>query len=78
MKCYSCKGEMEEEVELIISKGKTIPQNILKCKSCGKAIVSSEEYEKIRKELHPSFFKRIKNIFKSQIEFVEGFKGKVL
>lgn len=38
-----------------ISKGRTIPQKITRCNKCGRAIVSSDEYEKVRKELHPSF-----------------------
>ena len=69
---------MENGVQLIISNGKTIPQKILKCCKCGKAIVSSDEYEKIRRELHPSIFTRIKNIFNGNTEFVDVFKGKVL
>ena len=78
MKCYKCNGQMEKGVELIISKGKTIPQKILKCKKCGKAIVSADEYDRVRKELHPSILTRIKNLFKVDTEFVELFKGKVL
>jgi len=77
-KCYSCSGKMEKGVELIITKGKTIPQEILKCTKCGKGIVSSDEYERVRKELHPSIFSQIKNIFKADTECVEIFKGKVL
>jgi hypothetical protein len=69
---------MEEGVEFIISKGKTIPQKIKKCTKCGKAIVSADEYERIRKELHPSILARIKNFFKSDTEFVDIFKGKIL
>lgn len=78
MKCYKCNGQMEKGVELIISKGKTIPQEIMKCKKCGNVIVSSDEYERVRKELHPSIFGRIKNLFKVDTELVELFKGKVL
>ena len=78
MKCYSCGGMMESGVELIISKGKTIPQRIIKCNACGKAIVNSDEYERVRKELHPTIFTRIKNLFKGNTEFVDLFKGKVL
>ena len=77
-KCYSCSGQMEKGVELIISKGRTIPQEIMKCKKCGKAIVSSDEYERVRKELHPSIFSRVKNLFKVNTEFVDISKGKVL
>lgn len=77
-KCYACNGEMEKGVELIITNGKTIPQEIMKCNKCGKAIVSSEEYERVRKELHPSIFSWIKSLFKVDTECVEIFKGRVL
>ena len=69
---------MERAIELIISNGKTIPQKIMKCSRCGKATVSSDEYERVRKELHPSIFSRIKNIFKVNAEFIEISKGKLL
>ena len=77
-KCYSCGAQMEEGVELIISKGKTIPQQVIKCNKWGKAIVSSDEYEKVRKKLHPSLFSRIKNLFGTNTEVIDIFKGKVL
>jgi len=54
---------MEKTVELVISKGKTIPQEIQKCRECGKAIVDADEYEKVRKKLHSSIFTRVKNFF---------------
>jgi len=76
--CYSCGGQMENGVELIINKGKTIPQKIMKCVKCDNGVVSSGEYERVRKELHPSIVSRIKNFFKVDINFVEIFKGKVL
>ena len=78
MKCFVCGGHMEEGVELIISKGKTIPQQVMKCTECGKAIVSSDEYEKVRKQIHPSIFARIKNLFCAETEVVDIFKGRVL
>lgn len=54
---------MEESIELIIIKGRTIPQIINKCVKCGKAVASIDEYEKVRKEIHPSFTERIKKLF---------------
>ncbi|MBS3163392.1 DUF4042 domain-containing protein [Candidatus Woesearchaeota archaeon] len=77
-RCYSCKGKMEEGIELIIYNGKTLSQQVMKCVKCGKAVVSSEEYERIRKELHPSIINRIKSLFKNNIEFISIAKGKVL
>lgn len=69
---------MEKGVELIISKGRTIPQEIIKCNKCGKAVVSANEYERVRKELHPSLFSRIKGLFHLNPEFIEISKGKIL
>jgi len=69
---------MEKSTDLIVSKGRNITQAIMKCSKCGKGIVSSDEYERVRKELHPSIFSRIKNMFKSSAEFAEISKGKVL
>jgi uncharacterized Zn finger protein len=77
-KCPFCGWQMEKGVELIISRGKTIPQEIMKCTECGKGVVNADEYERVRKELHPSLFSRIKNIFKIDTEVVEIFKGRVL
>ena len=77
-KCYSCGSRMEKGVELIIYGGKTIPQEVMKCTKCGKATVSSDEYERVRKELHPSLSRRIKNLFRAETEFVDLFKGKIL
>lgn len=69
---------MEKGVELVISKGRTIPQKIMKCIKCGKAVVNSDEYERVRKELNPSLFSRIKSLFHISPEFVEISKGKIL
>jgi len=77
-KCYLCGGQTEKGVELIISRGKTIPQEVIKCIKCGKSIVSSDEYERVRKELHPSILDRIKNLFNADTKFVDIFRGKVL
>ncbi len=77
-KCYACGSKMETDVELIICKGKTIPQEIIRCANCGKSIVKSDEYERVRKELHPSIFAAIKGFFRPDAEFVDLFKGKVL
>lgn len=69
---------MEEGVELIIHKGRTIPQTVKKCSKCGKAIVSANEYERVRKELHPSLFDRIRKLFKVDAKFVDIAKGRIL
>lgn len=69
---------MKKGVELVISKGRTIPQEIMKCVKCGKAVVSSDEYERVRKELHPSLFSRIKNLFKIDTKFVDISEGRII
>ena len=79
MKCYKCKGRLERNTELIIHKGKTIPQKTLKCVKCGAVVTHIDDYEKTRKKIRPSFLERIKNLISStKTEFVELSKGKVL
>ncbi len=79
MKCYKCNGKLEENTELIIHNGKTIPQKILKCVKCGTSVTHIDDYEKTRKQLHPSFTERIKNlIFGGKTDFIDLSKGKVL
>lgn len=63
MKCYNCGNLMKESIELIIIKDRTIPQITNKCVKCGKAVVSIDEYEKVRKAIHPSLIERIKKYF---------------
>ncbi|MBS3143087.1 hypothetical protein J4464_06890 [Candidatus Woesearchaeota archaeon] len=69
---------MKKSVDLIIHSGRTIPQRALKCVSCGKSTVSMEEYERVRKVLHPSLFDKIRSFFKPSTEAVDLFKGRVL
>jgi len=78
IKCYSCGARLEESVELILHKGKTIPQRVQRCSKCGKSVVSIDEYDKVRSQLHPSLITRIKGAFTSKTEFVDIFKGKLL
>ena len=79
MKCYKCSGKLEEHTELIIHNGKTIPQKILKCVKCGKAVTHIDEYEKTRKQINPSFIEKIKNFISGgKTDFIDISKGKVL
>jgi len=50
-KCYICGGKMKKITSKITVHGKSAIQNVTKCNSCGKGIVSSEEYERARKQL---------------------------
>lgn len=76
--CYVCGGKMEEGVDLVFHKGKTIPQKVQKCIKCGKSVVSIDSYEEVRKQIHPSFIGRVKSLFSSKTDIVDVFKGKVL
>ena len=79
MKCYKCKGNTEESVDLIIHNGKTHTQRVMKCKHCGNSVVSINEYEKIRKEIYPSLFAKLKSFFKSNdTKIVDLLDGKIL
>ena len=78
IKCYKCGGKMENHVELIINKGKTIPQEVQKCRKCGTTVVHINEYERVRKQIHPSFLNRIKSVFSNKIEITDINKGKIL
>jgi len=79
MKCYKCNRRLEESTELIIHNGRTIPQRILKCAKCGTAVTHINEYEKTRKQIHPSIIEKIKSfIFGGKTDFIDLAKGKVL
>jgi hypothetical protein len=69
---------MKEDIALVVHNGKTIPEKVQKCCHCGESIVSAKEYERVRKELHPSLFNRVRNLFKNNVELVELSKGKIL
>ncbi len=77
-KCYSCGSKTEPSVELIVVNGRSIPQQVMRCNNCGNVVVSSEEYERVRKELHPSLIERMHNFFKPNIEFIDILKGRLL
>lgn len=78
MRCYNCGSPIKEKVELILVKGKSIPQKVKKCGECGKSTVSLDEYERIRKEIHPHLLTKIKGFFKTNLKSVDVHKGKVL
>ena len=78
-KCYLCKGNLEESVELIIHKGKTMPLSVLKCVKCGEATSSLDDYEKVRRGIHPTILDRIKGFLgKSEYKTIDLFKGRIL
>lgn len=76
--CDFCGGTLIETKDIVMSKGKSIPINVRECKKCGETFSSLKEVERVRKELHPSLWARIKNCFISPSTEIEFFKGKVL
>lgn len=73
-KCHECGGELREDTELIENE----PIHVLKCVKCGRYTVSINEYERIRKKLHPTLLERMKSILGLDNQSNLGFKGKVL
>lgn len=77
--CDFCKGELAGTKDIVMSGGKSVPINVQECKKCGETFSSLKEAEKVRKELHPSFWEKIKNLFvPSSTKEIGFFKGKVL
>ncbi|MBW2966226.1 hypothetical protein KY342_03935 [Candidatus Woesearchaeota archaeon] len=76
--CDFCGGKLIETKDIVMSKGKSVPINVKECQKCGETFSSLKETERVRKELHPSLWSRIKNFFSSPTTEVEFFKGKVL
>ena len=77
-KCPFCKGRLEPGVELVIHNGKTSTLNVLKCIKCGKASSHIDEYERVRREIHPTIIERIKSLFSTTVKTVDLFKGRML
>ncbi|MBU0627797.1 MAG: hypothetical protein KKC75_01285 [Nanoarchaeota archaeon] len=76
--CDFCKGNLVETKDIVMSGGKSIPIEVLECKKCGETFSSLKEAERVRKELHPSLWAKIKGCFISPTHEIEFFKGKVL
>lgn len=76
--CDFCGGRLVETKGIVISKGKSIPIHVRECNKCGESFSSLKETERVRKELHPSIWTKIKNCFISPTSEIEFFKGKVL
>lgn len=76
--CDFCGGRLVETKDIVISKGKSIPIHVRECNKCGESFSSLKETERVRKELHPSIWTKIKNCFISPTSEIEFFKGKVL
>lgn len=81
-KCYLCGGKLILSTEPITYKGKTIYVNGEKCQKCSEFFSSLEGSDRVRQELNPTLFDRIKNFFtysKNRTDKSESpFFGKVL
>ena len=76
--CDFCKGKLIETKDIVMSKGKSVPIHVRECTECGETFSSLKEAERVRKELNPSLWSKIKNCFSSPTTEIEFFKGKVL
>ena len=69
---------MKSEVDFINVNGRNHPQTVFKCKKCHTSVVTIQEYDRIRKEVYPSFSDKIKNLFKGFSSHFDLSKGKIL
>lgn len=78
-KCYSCGGKLILTKDLVIKDGKTFPIQVEMCEKCGQTFSTLEETMKVKKEIHSSFFFKIKKLFcgSDNVE-LSWMKGKVL
>jgi len=76
--CYFCGGKLVEKAELIIVIKNSIVSKVKKCTKCSEGVVTPQEYEKVRKDIHPGLLTKIKRLFKPKIEFVDLFDGRLL
>ena len=79
-KCYLCNGKLEGSKKLITKKGRSAILNVEQCTKCGHSFSTPEESERVRKELNPSIWDKIRNFFytTNKIESLSFFRGKVL
>ncbi|MBU0963077.1 MAG: hypothetical protein KKD48_04200 [Nanoarchaeota archaeon] len=81
MHCEECGDKLIKSKELILVNNKAYAINVDKCVKCGESTNDLFELERIRKEIYPSFLKRIKSFFISKnIELLNfsSSKGKIL
>jgi len=67
---------MKKDTEPITYKGRVVYQQVMRCSKCNEIVVSADEYERVRKELHPSLITRIKRLLFSKDSCLS--EGKVL
>ena len=76
--CAFCGSKLIEKKDITLSNGKSITINVMECEKCGESFSTLKEVERVRKELHPAFWEKIKNFFTSPHGDVDFLKGKVL
>ena len=80
-RCNHCGGNLIEDNDLFIYNDKNYNVDVLKCEKCHISVMDFKSLKKLRQEIKPTLFERIKNIFnisrnhKTDLGF---FKGKVL
>ncbi len=78
-KCYECGGKLVLTKDLIVKDGRSYPVEVELCDKCGKTFYTLEEAARVKKELYPSLFSRIKRLFSSQKNVeLSIMRGKVL
>ena len=80
-KCNHCRGKLIENTDLFIYQSKTYNLDVLKCEKCHTTVTDLFALKKLRQEIKPTFFERIRNVLhlnkdvKTDLSF---FRGKVL
>jgi len=82
-KCFECGGKLVEDKDIVLHKGKTHTINVMKCVKCGETTSDFFELKRVRKEIMPTFFEKIKNILHlshgdNETEVLNFSKGRVL
>jgi len=79
-KCDLCNEKLIDSKEIIIKNGKSYTLEVKQCTKCSHSYSNPYDVEKLRKELNPSFFDKIRRfIFNiNKIESLSFFRGKVL
>lgn len=62
--------------DLVIKNGKSFPLKVEMCSKCGETFSTLEETMRVKKEMHPSLFHKIKSFFcgsdNTELSFMRG------
>ena len=77
--CFCRSKNLKEKKEYITNNGNSTEIDALECQKCGETYYTMDDTERARKELNPSFTKKIKNLFtKPTTSKTEIFRNKIL